>query len=146
MRKSGGIRQFIKRPNINVLYSAGVLGQFSTNIAASICQGYTVTYVALQVAFYLGFTEIALVGCDHTFSSKGLPNSTIIQQTTESNHFILNYFPPGSQWQLPDLSGSEFHYEIAREVCRAYNRTIVNATDGGKLEVFPRIPLADFLK
>jgi len=146
VRKSGGINQLIKRPNINVLYSSGVLGQFSTNLAGGICQGYTVTYVALQVAFYLGFTEVALVGCDHSFSSTGLANSTITQQTTENNHFILNYFPPGSQWQLPDLAGSEFHYEIAREVYKAKNRTIYNATDGGKLEVFQRLTLEDFLR
>jgi len=146
VKRSGHVREIVKRPNIHVLYSADVLGQFSTNLPGSICQGYTVTYVALQVAFYLGFTEIALVGCDHSFSSKGLANSTITQQTTENNHFVLNYFPPGSQWHLPDLSGSEFHYSIARDVFQANDRVIYNASDGGKLEVFQRVTLEDFLK
>ena len=146
VKKMGKLGATSKRQNIHFLHSADVTGQFATNLSGSICQGYTVTYVALQIAYHLGFTEVALVGCDHNFASKGTNNSTITQKTTETNHFIPNYFAPGSQWQLPDLLGSEFHYQIARDVYEINERVIYNCTEGGKLDIFERMPLEDFIK
>lgn len=146
VKKIGKLGATSKKANIHYLHSADVVGQFATDLSGSICQGYTVTYVALQIAYHLGFTKVALVGCDHNFSSKGVNNSTITQTATETNHFMPNYFAPGSQWQLPDLLGSEFHYQIAKDVYEVNERVIYNCTEGGKLEIFERIPLDDFIK
>jgi len=120
-------------------------GEFSPNIANGYIQGFTVTYAALQLAYSLGYKKMALVGCDHYFVDKGRPNQTVIAHTADQNHFSPDYFGPGISWQLPDLLGSEFHYQLAREFLLDKGIPLWNCTDGGHLEVFPRKKLTDFL-
>lgn len=138
------INKAVKRKNIHLLHSTYITGAFAADITKSIAQGFTVTYVAMQVAFHLGFSKVAIIGCDHNFGTKGLSNLTIRQEGTEKNHFIDNYFAPGTQWQLPDLLGSEYHYQLARDVYNVNNRLMVNSTVGGALEIIPRLELRDF--
>ena len=49
------------------------------------------------------------------------------------------------KWQLPDLLGSEIHYKMAKEYFSSNNRTIVNCTEGGLLEIFDRMDLMEFI-
>ena len=142
---SQAVDQVAKRDNVNFVHSLPFQLKFARDISGSVCQGYTVTYVALQVAYYLGFTEIALVGCDHNFVTKGSPNQTVVAGEKDPNHFSDKYFSGGVEWQLPDLLGSEIHYKLAREVFELSNRKIVNCTEGGNLEVFERKRLKDFI-
>lgn len=135
-----------KRPNLHLLHSADVIGIFAKDISMSICQGSTVTYVAMQIAYHMGFSKVAIIGCDHYFSSKGAANKLIQQKEVEDNHFIPNYFSPGSKWQLPDLVGSEFHYQIARDTFNDNGRELINCTAGGLLEILPRMELSKFLQ
>lgn len=48
--------------------------------------------------------------------------------------------------QLPDMPASTFHYDVAKEVFENHGREIVNCTEGGKLEVFSRQSLSEFLR
>lgn len=100
----------------------------------------------MQLAFHMGFKEVALAGCDHSFATKGPANKTVIAGEKDSNHFDPNYFASGVKWQLPSLSQSELHYEIAQDTFTRHDRKIVNCTDGGNLEVFTRQPLSEFLQ
>lgn len=134
-----------KKPNINYIYSLPYQLKFAGDIRGAVCQGYTVTYAALQIAFHLGFSEVALVGCDHNFFTKGSPNMKVKSGDTDPNHFSKDYFSGGVEWQLPDLLGSEVHYKMADEYYKAHGKTIYNATSGGKLEIFERKALSDFL-
>lgn len=118
---------------------------FARDCSMSIYQGYTVTFVALQLAFHMGFKQVALIGADHNFSTKGPANKTVESGKTDINHFDPNYFAGGVKWQLPDLVGSERSYLLARETYAAAGREIVNATEGGQLEIFNRMSLASFL-
>ncbi len=119
--------------------------RFARDCSWSIYQGHTVTYVALQLAFHLGFESVALVGCDHNFASKGPANAVTTAGDQDPDHFDPNYFAGGVKWQLPDLFESELAYMRARRAYEAFDRRVVNATDGGKLEVFERQSLAEFL-
>ena len=140
-------RKWVKfRKNIHFLHSGGSSGSFARDCSISINQGYTVTYVAMQLAFHMGFKEVALVGCDHNFSTKGPANKTVIAGVKDPNHFDPNYFAGGVKWQLPDLAMSELHYNVAKDVFERDGRKIVNCTEGGKLEVFTRQPLSEFLQ
>ncbi|MBI2259911.1 MAG: DUF115 domain-containing protein [Flavobacteriia bacterium] len=134
-----------KKMNIHFVHSLPLQLKFARNIKESICQGYTVTYVALQIAYHLGFSEVALVGCDHNFTTKGSSNMTVRAEDKDPNHFSPNYFSNGVKWQLPDLLGSELHYKLANEYYESNNRKIYNATDGGKLEIFERKTLIDYI-
>jgi hypothetical protein len=132
------------RENVIFLHSAGQF-KFAQDCSMSIYQGYTVTFVAMQLAFHMGFTRVALVGCDHRFSTAGPANQAVIAGARDANHFDPNYFAGGVQWNLPDLEQSERAYALARDTFAGGGRMIVNATAGGKLEVFARMRLEDFI-
>jgi len=133
------------RANVCFLHSATVYRKFARDCSCSISQGATVTYVALQLAFHMGFAAVALVGCDHSFVSRGPANETVIAGQEDRNHFDRTYFAHGQAWQLPDITSSELHYELARDTFARYGRRIVNCTAGGRLEVFERQALSEFL-
>lgn len=114
--------------------------RFTKDPIFPLSSGGTVTYIALQLAYYMGFTQVILIGLDHSFSDKGIPNKTEIQSKTEdTNHFAPDYFPKGVKWQLPDLGRSEMAYQLARKEFERDGRKIFDATTGGKCEVFDKI-------
>jgi hypothetical protein len=112
---------------------------FSANLTGRIFEGFTVTYVALQLAYHMGFNEAILVGVDHNFVTQGAANQTVISQGDDPNHFAPNYFGKGFKWQLPDLTGSERAYTLARDAYSHAGRSILDATVGGKLTIFPKV-------
>lgn len=118
---------------------------FSRDVENGIWEGATVTYVAMQLAFYMGFREVVLVGVDHNFVSKGPAHQVVESQGADQNHFDPNYFGKGFKWQLPDLERSEVAYRLAKAAFEADGRRIVDATVGGKLTVFDKTTLAEAL-
>ena len=113
---------------------------FISDISRPLCSGGTVTFAALQVAFYMGFQQVVLVGLDHRFASKGRPNEVQVRaEARDQNHFHPNYFPAGSRWQLPDLRRSELAYGLARRAYEAEGRIILDATVDGACPVFEKV-------
>ena len=112
---------------------------FSINLTGRVFEGGTVTYVALQAAYWMGFREVILVGVDHRYSIEGPANATVISKGEDPNHFHPEYFGRGFRWQLPDLEASERSYRLARAAFETDGRKIVDATVGGQLEVFPKV-------
>jgi 6-hydroxymethylpterin diphosphokinase MptE-like protein len=100
--------------------------------------GATVTFVALQLAFHIGFEQVILVGVDHSFTTQGTAHSEVVSQGDDPDHFHPGYFGKGFRWQLPDLETSEAAYQLARSAYEAAGRKIIDATIGGKLQVFPK--------
>jgi hypothetical protein len=141
--ESVGTRYINNRENVTFL-RRGPEG-FAQDCSMSVFQGHTVTYVAMQLAFHMGFREIALVGCDHSFSVTGPANKTVASGAVDDSHFDPNYFSNGAHWQLPDLLESERAYLQAKKIFSEFGGRIVNCTIGGKLELFPRMSLEDFL-
>jgi len=120
------------------LRSRSLPGFYGEDIAGGVWQGSTVTYVALQIAFYLGFSSVYLIGVDHYFAVTGTPNMAVVSPGEDKNHFSPDYFGSGVTWQFPDLEMSERAYRYAREAFDQAGRRVINATEGGSLEVFPR--------
>jgi hypothetical protein len=112
---------------------------FSSTLTGRIFEGFTVTYVALQLAYHMGYSEAILVGVDHNFVTQGTANQAIVSQGDDPNHFAPNYFGKGFKWQLPDLAGSERAYTLAREAYSRAGRRILDATISGKLTIFPKV-------
>ena len=127
------------RKNIIFLHSTYTGPKFATNAANRLWEGATVTYVAMQLAYHMGFSQVVLIGVDHSFTTKGKPNTTVISEGDDPNHFNPNYFGKGFRWQLPDLDTSERGYLMAREAFHRDGREIVDATIGGKLEIFRKV-------
>ncbi len=113
--------------------------KFAKDIRGRIWEGGTVTYTSLQVAYYLGFSQVILVGVDHNYVTQGKPNATVVSQGDDPNHFNPNYFGKGFRWQLPDLLQWEDAYRLARRTYEADGRCVQDATIGGKLQVFDKV-------
>ena len=84
---------------------------------------------AFQLAAWMGFNEIALVGCDLGYRSFA-PGRDI-------NHFRAAYYPAGGVEDGENAAMIRAH-EIAAANCKRLGVIIWNATIGGELEVHPR--------
>jgi hypothetical protein len=136
-------RRFLQHPDgIHFIYSTYTGPGFSKDVRGRVWESATVTYVTLQLAYHLGYSEVILIGVDHNFVTQGKPNTTIVSQGDDPNHFNPGYFGKGFRWQLPDLETSEIGYRMARQAYEADGRKVIDATVGGKLTIFPK---ADYL-
>ena len=118
---------------------------FSKNLHHYLGQGFTVTYGAIQLAHYMGFSEVYLLGIDHNYAislnEKGIP---------VVNEGVKDYFAGSTAsnkgLNLPRIAESTVAYMTARKFADKSKHFIVyNATRGGKLEAFPRVNLDDVL-
>ncbi len=134
-------RRWIKMDeDTHFIYTSYTGPGFARDVGGRVWEGATVTNVALQLAFHMGFSKVILIGVDHNFTSaNGKPNTTVISNGADPNHFSGAYFGKGFRWQLPDLETSERGYRNAREAFEAAGRQVVDATIGGKLRIFERV-------
>ncbi len=112
---------------------------FSKDCSEKIYIGYSVTYAMIQMAVYMGFRKIYLLGMDHNFSMEKSANGTIVKNEGIENHSKL--LGDYALWGIPDLMQSTKAYMSAREYTDLHGIKIYNATRGGKLEVFERVNL-----
>ena len=141
---SKGVKQITSRDNVCFIPTTQQR-VFAKDCSMNVYHGYTVTYIALQLAFHMGFSEVALVGCDHNFATKGAANKEVVAGEKDDSHFDPSYFSGGVKWELPDLFESEVSYTMAKNMYESYGREIVNSTNGGKLDIFKRLALNHFL-
>ena len=125
------------------LYSS-VIPSFSRDPSLWVYEGYTVTFVCLQLALYMGFETVLLVGVDHSFEFKGMPNAIAQAKGDDPNHFHPDYFGDGVLWHNPDLVQSERAYSMAKTVYQFEGRRILNLTPGTKLDVFEKGSIAEW--
>ncbi len=131
-------------PHIQRLHTMN-LWSFYEDISQPICEGNTVTYVSLQIAYYMGFSRVFLIGVDHSFKQAGQSHEVQVYKGDDENHFHPDYFK-GQQWQLADVYGSEVSYHMANYYYKKDGRQILDATVGGKLDVFPKIDFEEALR
>lgn len=107
--------------------------QFSEDCNFRIIDGCTITYSALQMAVYMGFSEIYLVGVDCNYQGK-------------IKHF--GEYGPSPELDKADEIQTKMarSYEMAYEHAKKRGIKIYNATRGGTLEVFPRVSLDTLLE
>lgn len=116
--------------------------RFSKNLDRGIWGGGTVTFAALQIAFHMGFRHVVIIGMDHHYSAKGTPTESVVRkEELDIDHPHPDYFPKGVRWELPDLRRSEIAYAIARKEFEDAGGGIIDATIGGKCDVFEKMEL-----
>jgi hypothetical protein len=106
-----------------------------------IWEGHTVTYVLLQLAYYMGFDEVILLGVDHNYGEVLQPNMEVVATGADEHHFSSSYFSDGTRWHTPDLPMSEMAYSLAKFHYEKAGRKIINASGRTKLKVFPIVPI-----
>lgn len=130
--------------NIYYLFTRGGTDGFQKSITENVYEGGTVTYVAMQLAFYMGFKKVYLIGVDHNFIQRGKANSEQVMQGPDLNHFDPNYFS-GMKWNLADLKSSELGYRYAKVNYDFHDRNIYDATVDGNLNIFDKVDFSDAL-
>ncbi|MGN0429846.1 MAG: 6-hydroxymethylpterin diphosphokinase MptE-like protein [Acetatifactor sp.] len=108
---------------------------FSDDMSKGAYMGCTVTYdFALQMAAYMGFSKIYLLGVDHGMIGK---------ISDSQNHFIENYYTEDEKnekhFNPSNWEGATRAYQTAEKYSRQHGFRIYNATRGGQLEVFERV-------
>ena len=96
---------------------------WSDNPMKSATKHGTILLTCMQIAVYMGFSEIYLIGCDLGFNG---PNC----------NFDPNY-NPGQYDPNGDVHSHEAHV-LAKRMTEKAGVRVYNATVGGNLEVYPR--------
>lgn len=117
----------------------GYNAKFHKNLVKSCWGGHSVTFVCMQLAYYMGFSEVYLIGKDHSYKGQGYPGQFIKATGKEDNHFIKGYFKKGDGWKIPDYKAEELAYEMAKDAFEKDGRIIKDATINGHLNVFKKI-------
>ncbi len=107
--------------------------------------GKSVAFLCLELAFYMGFKKIYLVGADCTFSgginnmhAVGLNGQEIEAKNVKKQEYILKNKEKIYKKIISD-------YKIVQRYANRHGITVINATRGGALEVFPRADLDQIL-
>lgn len=119
--------------------------QFSKDFASIVHLGCTVTYLMLQFAYHLGFSEVYIIGLDHNYGKlpELFPPGKI--KITEENyhlvqecHFDKNYYKIGDVIGVPWVKKQEAAYKLAKEIFEKDNIVIKNIGFDSKLDIFEK--------
>ncbi|MGG7201272.1 6-hydroxymethylpterin diphosphokinase MptE-like protein [Clostridium butyricum] len=106
--------------------------KFSDNIYRRVYSGFSITYSLIEIAVYMGFKEIYLIGADCSFTK------------SRKIHFVEHGVVDKSLETASDRNIAG--YEAALEYTKHHDVKIYNSTRGGELEVFKRINLDDIAR
>ncbi len=104
---------------------------FSDDCYSMVYDGYTVTYSLMQLAVYMGFKEIYLLGNDCNYNGNKMYFRDHGVNIFDKDLAVLRYFAA---------------YEVAKKYADEHGIKIYNATRGGKLEIFERVNFDDIIK
>jgi len=104
--------------------------EFSCDCYASVNDGYSITFSLMQMAVYMGFKEIYLLGCDCNYNQ---PKTHF----KDSGHVDPKAPVMGDKM----IAG---HAEF-KKFADALGVNVINCTRGGMLEVYPRMNLDEVL-
>lgn len=117
---------------------------FSSDICEGVWGGNTSLYCCIQIAAYMGFKQIYIMGADANFDDANA-------EEYEKNHFTKKYCEDAMKKDYEfDVIGSDYNpitfqrsvmqaFRKAERYSRAHGFRIYNATRGGKLEEFQRV-------
>lgn len=125
---------------------------FQTDLFKPLHRGHTVTYPTMQIAYGMGFSEVYLIGCDHSFSYERTVEDrdhhrAVISTGDDLNHFHPDYFGEGANWLPYSPKMVEKNYSMARRAYEQDGRTLMNVSTLTKLSdrVIMRGSLDDIL-
>ena len=111
----------------------------SLDIAHSVRCRATVTTTCIQMAVYMGFSDIYLLGVDHSFAKMVDKNGNVIIDDSIRSHFTDNYNADIKDLGYNIDATTEAYCNVEQLSRRDGNFRVYNATRGGRLEVFERV-------
>lgn len=131
----------------DLLVQSGETPDFKTNLENGVGSGATVSFFHLQLAYHMGFERVCLIGCDCNYqvSDAEADNDGYVQNTASGNYFVEHYHSRGERIAKVNVDGQIACFESAKNAFESDGRSIINATRGGNLNVFPRLSLESIL-
>ena len=113
----------------------------------------TITGKLINIAVYMGFKEIYLLGCDNTLPTKIDESGKKVIDTSGKLHFSQDYYSDADEenkaYRNVDADKIMKYvcdsYKDIKYFCEMYGVKIYNATRGGTLETFPRVDFDNVL-
>lgn len=105
------------------------------DVSQGLSIGGTVTFDAMQLAIFMEFKEIYLLGVDFDYSHVLDENGIFHNAQKVSDYFTHKSYSTSYLCLAP----VKYAYTVAREYCEKHDIVIRNATRGGKLEIFERV-------
>lgn len=120
------------------------LPKFSDDLAKKMHTYGTVIYANIQLAVYMGFKNIYLIGVDNNYAVNKQKDGIIEinKELIGKDHFKESYYNQmgkNAKSSPNDTYAMTQAYLAAKKYCDQRGVNIYNATRGGKLEVFPRV-------
>jgi len=108
--------------------------------------GGSSTYSCLQLAVFMGFKEIYLIGIDHEYSTMLKNSGEVVSSKKQQDHVVSEYHNESLMEGYKSRGLFALHidvvteaYKTARDYAESHGIKIYNATRGGKLEIFERV-------
>ena len=123
---------------------------FSCDISIGINDSPTVAYTGFQIAYYMGFSKVYMIGVDQTYrAERGRNGELISHKNIKCDYFSNKYrndetdhlFVPQVFEMNRSFLSVDYHIKNGDIDMEVYN-----ATRGGALEVFPRVNLDEIFK
>lgn len=124
---------------------------FSRDLLNGAGGGATVLYACLQIAYYMGYTKVVLLGVDFSYGNL-MPTGEISKSgellvTAQSGaYFTKDYSAPGRVLSAPRYDEQRAAFKNAYEAYTKDGRILVNASRRTELDVIPRRNLEDVLR
>lgn len=119
---------------------------FSEDITHDIiCRGTVITTCA-QIAIYMGFKKMYLIGVDHNFSRMTDKNGNLIINNGVKDHYGVEKNADENTKGIFNVDNATQAFMDLRKFAEAKGVEIYNATRGGKLEVFDRVDFDSLFK
>ncbi len=118
---------------------------FSPDISKQMDSMGTVTFTCMNIAAFMGFKEIYLLGVDHNYTVTINESGETVVDPNAKDYFCENYDTDIKDIVVHDMGQNTRAYRKAKKYCDEHDIHIYNATRGGKLEVFPRVSFDDII-
>jgi hypothetical protein len=144
--KANGLCRFRRHSNTDPRTPGG----FGDDPRRGFFAGGTVCFSMLQMAAYMGFRRIVLIGVDHHYSARSVsthgPETERATKKQGADHFSPDYYLEGDLWIPPDVQMQTRAFALACAVLRERGVELVNATRTTQLDVVPRRDLEEVLE
>ena len=112
---------------------------FSGDVSKEVIEGLTITYTCIQIAAYMGFSEIYLLGIDHNYPIEIDDDGNIVKNDDSVKAYFGDAMVSMSDINLPKVVEMTRAYISAEKYSKENGFRVYNATRGGKLEAFERV-------
>jgi len=101
----------------------------------------------MQIALYMGFNQIYLLGVDHNYQCIIDENGNIIEDKNAKDYFCEDYDLNIKEQVVHDMGKNTRAYRDVKRYCDDTKCAVIyNSTRGGKLEVFKRVDFDKLFK